>query len=62
MNEMNENQMMIAHFSELEKLQNELQTIESQIENAKKKGWLKAIFPLQVEYAIILMKIKSFEV
>lgn len=55
-------QLMTAHSRELEKLKKEMQVIESEIENAKKKGWLRAVFPLQVEHAIIVMKIKSFEV
>lgn len=61
MKEMKEDQKMTAHSESLEKLFNDLKVIEDEIETSKKNGWLKAIFPLQVEYAITMIKIKSLK-
>lgn len=46
---------------EIAQLRKEQQEILKEIELCRKKGWLKAIFPLQVENAIIELKIKRNE-
>lgn len=59
MNDTTQNQTMIALSDDLDALYCDLNTLEKEITECKEKGWLRALFPLQVEYAITMIKIKS---
>lgn len=50
-----------AHSNDITELKNEQRKIKNEIEHCRRKGWLSAIFPLQIENAMIELRIKTIE-
>jgi hypothetical protein len=50
-----------AHSNDITELKNEQRKIKNEIEHCRRKGWLSAIFPLQIENAMIELRIKTIK-